>query len=127
MSIIPGRLDMTAGATVADAGKVLGISTRRIRQLVLLHPRIVASERPLRIYIDELRQIRGGSPATVAAAALHVCESLVPKLADANRTPEVVSLLLIDQLHPELRAARCYPEPLRRLRARAGLTPDPQK
>jgi hypothetical protein len=118
---------MTRAVSVSMAALALGVSDRRVRQLARLHPQIVASERPLRVDVAALREIRGASPAALASAALHVCEALVPKLAPANRTPEVLLLLLIDQLHPELRAARFYPEPLRRLRERAGLPPEPEK
>jgi hypothetical protein len=113
-------------STVSDAARELGISARRVRQLAALHPHVVASERPLRVRVDELREIRGGSPAAMASAALQVIEMQWPKVAEANQRPEVLALLLIAELHPELRSASRYPEPLRRLRQRAGLPPDPE-
>jgi hypothetical protein len=112
-------------STVSDAARELGISARRVRQLAALHPQVIAGERPLRVDVSALREIRGGSPGATAAAALHVIEFTWPKIADEHRTVEVFTLLLIDQLHPELRSASRYPEPLRRLRARAGLPADP--
>jgi hypothetical protein len=108
-----------------DAARELGLSPRRVRQLARLHPRVIASERPLRVRVDELREIRGASPAAMATAALKVIEMQWPKVAEANQRPEVLALLLIAELHPELRSARRYPEPLRTLRMRAGLPPDP--
>jgi hypothetical protein len=107
------------------AARELGITARRVRQLARLHPRVIASERPLRVRVDELREIRGASPAAMATAALKVIEMQWPKVAEANQRPEVLALLLIAELHPELRSARRYPEPLRTLRMRAGLPPDP--
>lgn len=111
--------------TVADAASELGITPRRVRQLAGLHPQIVVSERPLRVDVAALRAIRGASPAALASAALKVLDFDWPKVAEANQRPEVLALLLIAELHPGLRSARRYPEPLRTLRMRAGLPPDP--
>lgn len=108
-----------------DAARELGLSTRRIEQLARLHPEIVRGFRPLLVDVAALRELRAASPAALASAALRVLEFQWPKLADQHRTPEVAFLLLIDQLHPELRSARSYPASLRRLRERAGLPPDP--
>src|SRR5690606_32679904 len=102
---------MSPPMTVGLAAHELGLSPRRIRQLARLHPRCIASERPLRVRVDELRAIRGGSPAAMASAALQVIEMQWPKVAEANQRPEVLALLLIAELHPELRSARRYPEP----------------
>lgn len=63
----------------------------------------------------------------MASAALQVIEFQWPKVAEQHRTVEVAMLLLISEMHPELRSVRTYPEPLRRLRERAGLPPEPEK
>lgn len=114
-----------SGVRINVAARELGITARRVRQLARLHPRCIVSDRPLRVRVDELREIRGASPAALASAALKVLDFDWPKVAEANQRPEVLALLLIAELHPGLRSARRYPEPLRTLRMRAGLPPDP--